>query len=341
MRLLDQVAQSRVPLKLALENHAGRHFEVTGASQFSSDMARCPLRFVMGDDLARASAELAFADGARLVDWLDLLHMPAQQLWVEWNDEVHKRVMFETHSTPEFDPGAVGRRVGMLLQSGVDGLTAIGRTFWIDASCDASANVTVSPLETHFDFRAGFEPSEIEREDSALGFLQVRDGRYAAMASLMHHVRFRFDQSWSTFYNAAASTTAQKDEVLRDSLATVARDAPFILAFLLLLSARNATRSVPICRTAINRKRSAHGRAFLLDHVEVNACLDAAGGAESDGEIDGRQSPRLHHVRGHLVRRDQRIFWRVPHLRGSASRGMVRSRTVCLAFSRQREDARI
>jgi hypothetical protein len=36
------------------------------------------------------------------------------------------------------------------------------------------------------------------------------------------------------------------------------------------------------------------------------------------------------------VRRDNRIFWRVPHLRGSAARGMVRSRTICLSFARPR-----
>jgi hypothetical protein len=50
----------------------------------------------------------------------------------------------------------------------------------------------------------------------------------------------------------------------------------------------------------------------------------------------GRQSPRLHHVRGHLVRRDHRVFWRIPHLRGSGFRGAVRSRTVCLSFGRPR-----
>jgi hypothetical protein len=41
-------------------------------------------------------------------------------------------------------------------------------------------------------------------------------------------------------------------------------------------------------------------------------------------------------VRGHLVRREDRVFWRVPHLRGSAARGMVRSRTVCLSIAQPR-----
>jgi hypothetical protein len=49
-----------------------------------------------------------------------------------------------------------------------------------------------------------------------------------------------------------------------------------------------------------------------------------------------RHPPRLHHVRGHIVRREDRIFWRKPHLRGDASQGQVRSRTVCLSFARGR-----
>jgi hypothetical protein len=99
---------------------------------------------------------------------------------------------------------------------------------------------------------------------------------------------------------------------------------------------------MPVSRSAINRKRLANGRAPLLDHIEVNASLDAVSTGEATGEGSGRLSPRLHHVRGYLVRRENRVFWRVPHLRGSGARGAVRSRTVCLAFtSRTDQEARI
>jgi hypothetical protein len=43
-------------------------------------------------------------------------------------------------------------------------------------------------------------------------------------------------------------------------------------------------------------------------------------------------------VRGHLVRRDSCVYWRMPHLRGSGARGMIRSRTVFLSFARPRAD---
>ena len=158
------------------------------------------------------------------------------------------------------------------------------------------------------------------------------------MASLLDHVRFRFDDAWAAYYRAAATDPEARSHVIRTTLAAVARDVPLLLAFFLLLSAKDATRCIAVSRAAINRKRRALGRMALLDHIEVRASLDAVREPESRAaEIDGRQSPRLHHVRGHLVRRDNHVFWRTPHLRGSALRGMVRSRTVCLSFARPHE----
>jgi len=99
---------------------------------------------------------------------------------------------------------------------------------------------------------------------------------------------------------------------------------------------------MPVSRAAINRKRLANGRGPLLDHVESERVARAVSTAEHSDDGSGRQSPRLHHVRGHLVRREQRVFWRVPHLRGSGTRGAVRTRTVCLSFARRAEhEARV
>jgi hypothetical protein len=337
MRLLDRVASSRGPLFLGLKDHPAVRFEVTAPSHFAARIAECPLRFVLGDDLTRASAELAFADGARLSDCLDLLRVPARQLWVEWNDEVHRRVIQETRWTADYDRAASGRREGVFLQGSADGYGAVMRTFWAHAG-DDDTEVTMSPLETHLDLRGEFAESSDIAGILSGGFAGVTEQADPAMASLLDHVRFRFDGSWLTYYRAAATHAGTQREVVHGSLAAVTWDVPLLLAFFLLLSAKDATRSVPVSRTVINRKRLARGRTPLLDHIEVSASLDAGHDAESaDAHLEGRQSPRLHHVRGHLVRRGQRIFWRVPHLRGSGSRGMVRSRTVCLAFTRPRD----
>jgi len=339
MRLLDRVARCRVPLSLPAR-HGATPVAVAGPSRFAAQMAACPLRFVLGDDLTRASAELAFADGARLAGCLDLLRMPAPHMWIEWNDEAHKRVIHETQSAAEFDAAAVGRKVGMLLQASANGLTAVGRTFWADAADDECADVTLSPLETHIDLRGEFMDVAHSRDVLSGGFVDVTHGGNSATASLLDHVKFRFEESWADYYREAAGNADFKRRLINESINAIAWDAPFLIAFLLLLSAKDATRSIPVSRAAINRKRLTNGRAPLLDHIEVNASLDAVSTVESSGDLSGRHSPRLHHVRGHLVRREQRVFWRVPHLRGSAARGTVRSRTVCLAFARKGDQER-
>jgi len=332
MRLLDRLARCQEPMLLALDGNPEIPFEVTSPSRYASRVAACPLRFVLGDDLTRASAELAFADGARLAGCLDLLRIPAPDMWVEWNDEVHQRVIYDTQSAADYDAAASGRRVGVLLQGSRDGYSAVARTFWADAGADERSEVTMSPLETHIDLRGEFaEPSAIPGVLSG-GFAAVTDPADPAIASLLDHVRFRFDDPWAAYYRAAATSPVARHHVVHASLAAVARDIPLLLAFFLLLSAKDATRSIPVSRSAINRKRLAHGRAPLLDHLEVRASLDVQDSDSAGLEVVGRQSPRLHHVRGHLVRRDNRVFWRIPHLRGSATRGMVRSRTVCLSF---------
>jgi hypothetical protein len=334
MRLLDSVARCHGPLVIPSALDAAVPFEVTGPSRFAAQVAGCPLRFVLGDDLTQASAELAFADGARLVGCLDLLRMPAQNLWIEWNDEVHKRVIHETQSAANPDLATSGRKVGILLRASPNGFAAIGRTFWTDATSDESAEVTVSPLETHFDLRGEFEQAH-GMDPLSGAFVDATHSRNFATATLLGHVRFRFDESWADYYRPAAEHAQFLQRLITESVNSIAWDAPLILAFLLLLSAKDATRMAPVSRAAINRKRLANGRSPLLDHIEVNASLDALAANEPSGESSGRQSPRLHHVRGHLVRRDDRVFWRVPHLRGSGTRGAVRSRTVCLSFARQ------
>jgi hypothetical protein len=196
-------------------------------------------------------------------------------------------------------------------------------------------------LETHFDLRGEFADAK-DQDILSGGFVDATHGSNAATASLLDHVRFRFEESWAGYYREAAADADFKRRLINDSINSIAWDAPFVLAFLLLLSAKDATRLAPVSRAAINRKRLANGRAPLLDHVEVNASLDAVSTAESTGDGSGRQSPRLHHVRGHLVRRENRVFWRVPHLRGSSFRGAVRSRTVCLSFARKNDhEARV
>jgi hypothetical protein len=336
MRLLDLVAQCREPTFITALAGGAQPIKVSGPSDFAHTIVGCPLRFVVADDLTRASAELAFADGDRLASCLDLLRIPAPLLWVEWSDAVHQQVIYESGVVPACDPDAGGRRVGVLLRSSLTGRSAIARTFWSVAAADGQHEARMSPLETYIELDGGFEPTTVDAVAMLSGhYAGVTYGGDAGVAALLERVRFQFDDQWLNYYRVAAPDLNERQAIVRASLAAVASDIPLLLAFFLLLNAHGATRRMPVARGILNRKRLERGRAPLLDHVEVHASLPELSAAHEEvATVGSRRAPRLHHVRGHLVRREDRVFWRTPHLRGSARQGVVRSRTVCLSFGR-------
>lgn len=335
MRLLDLVAQCRDPFIILPRGHGVQPMKVSGPSDFAHAIVECPLRFVIADDLTRASAELAFADGDRLAGCLDFLRFPAPLLWVEWNDAVHQQVICECGIVSQRDPDAFGRRVGVLLRSSLGGRCGMARTFWSVGNADGHCEAQMSPLETYIFLDDRFESAG---EPDALlqgRYVSVTHGGDAAVADLLQRIRFQLDDKWLNYYRATAPDACERDTIARASLAAVAHDMPVLLAFCLLLNAHGATRRMPVSRSILNRKRIRRDRAPLLDHIEVKASLPALSPAKQEAAAAAsRRSPRLHHVRGHLVRREDRVFWRTPHLRGNAHQGVVRSRTVCLSFGR-------
>jgi hypothetical protein len=335
MRLLDLVAQGRDPLIIMPRTHPGRPVTVCGPGDFAHTIIDCPQRFVIADDLTRASAELAFADGDRLAGCLDLLRFPAPLLWVEWSDAVHQQVICECGVVSQPDPDATGRRVGVLLRASPTGRSATARTFWSAAAPDGQCEAQMSPLETCIDLDDKFEPTTDPEAMLRGHCASVTHGGDAGVADLLRRVRFRFDDRWLHYYAAAVPDANERRRIARSSLGAVAHDIPLLLAFFLLLNAHGATRRMPVARGTLNRKRLERDRAPLLDHIEVHASLPELPPAQEESAAVGfRRPPRLHHVRGHLVRREDRVFWRTPHLRGSAFQGVVRSRTVCLSFGR-------
>jgi hypothetical protein len=334
MRLLDLVAQYRSPFVITPPGGAAPML-MNGPSDFARRVAGCPLRFVIEDNLTRASAELAFAEGDRLAGCLDLLRFPAPQMWVEWSDAIHQEVICQCGIVRQQDMNAGGRQVGLLLEASPCGKSAVARTFWSVPNSAGERDVIMSPLETHIHLEERFEP--------AMSAIEMLGGEFASVfcdepgvAELLERVRFRFDDSWSKYYRINTVDTQTQESVARSSLAAVAHDIPLLLAFFLFLNAKGATRAIPVQRAQLNRKRHARDRPPLLDHVEVHASLPTHSSAGSEEHLAQftRRPPRLHHVRGHLVRREDRVFWRTPHLRGSARQGVVRSRTVCLSFAR-------
>jgi len=308
-----------------------------GAHHFADAVRTCPLRLVLADDLIQYTTQLAYAEGERLSGCLDLIHVPAQQLWLEWLDATRQSTLREvpwcatTSCSSLTHRGCSSvRRTGVLIAADPAGRAGTMRTFW----STHNEQVYSAALLTDFDLDRVMRPAlEIDAVFSGAAFGVVIPVE-AALDELLSHVCFRLDPAWANYYSAADLTESQQLLVLREVLGTMAFDMPMILALFLLFAAKDGLQRRAAELERLNRARRRSGKRALLEHIEVRAPI-AAGyrcPAAIAADAGRRRGPRLHHVRGHITRRGDKVFWRVPHLRGSARLGVVRSRTVQLSF---------
>src|SRR5262249_40658672 len=136
---------------------------------------------------------------------------------------------------------------------------------------------------------------------------------------LLSHVCFRLDPAWVNYYRAADLMVSQQSLVLRELLGTMAFDMPMILALFLLFAAKDGVQRRTADLERLNRARRCSGKRPLLEHIEVRAPIAVSYQCPAwhAANANRRRGPRLHHVRGHIVRRGDKVFWRLPHLRGS------------------------
>lgn len=331
MNLIDSVAQCRTPLIVG-DDSSGRATALNNTADCAAAVAACPLRYVLSDNLTRLCADLAYSKGAGTVACADLLRMPAESLWVEWCNEPWNDAL-QQYGFPLIPAGTqwVGRR-GAWIRASRDGRAGLLRTFW----SAGGAEVLASSVEAYFDFdtQPGEEPEPLDRAAGCAG--RVHDSARAGAEDILERCfRFRYEQSWSEYYGSAALSRERSFALWRHAVGTIAIDVPMLLTFFLLLATRNGLPQSAQSREQLNRRRLRGGKAPLLDHIAVHAPLLPQYRDRSGEEpYRARSSPRLHHVRGHLVRRGSQIFWRVPHLRGNARYGSVHSRTVVWTFDR-------
>jgi hypothetical protein len=301
-------------------------WRLSAAGDFARALEQCPLRYVLCDDVVRTCIALGYSEGEELRGCRDLLHLPAERVWVEWDEAVRREALARAlpACAPADDRAIV--RAGALISARPHGRAGSLRTFWLPR---AEPRVPLlAPVETLLDFEGG--PAGGAPEALLAGqAVAVREPDHAQLDALLQCASFRLDPSWQRYYQNVARDAATRAEVGRRSLAAVAFDIPMLLALLLLLSVRSGVIQVPMCPARLNAKRARLGRRPLLEHLEVSCVVPAARPPRAaDGLRGVRRAPRLHHVRGHIVRRRNTLYWRGPHWRGHARLGSVRSRTV-------------
>ena len=334
MRLLDRIALCNQPYIVA--SNTGQLTRLAGAADLHSAVSRCPLRFVMSDELTALCTDLAYSKGTSLYDCLDLIRIPAESLWVEWSDRPWRERLRQFGFASEDDPPQAGGRRGLLLRASKDGLRGTARAVWTVG--DGDMDVLASAMEAHFYLDGDSAVESTARGESPHPErLYVRDERADPNSSLTQCFHFEFERSWEAYYRDHVRSPAEYRKIQLHSAGAVASAVPVLLAFLLLLNTRDGLpqRAPPLDR--LNRARAQTAKRPLLDHIEVRAplCQAPATAAQPRCPAAGRRAPRLHHVRGHLMRRANQLIWRSPHVRGSARVGAVRSRTVTWTLERR------
>jgi hypothetical protein len=338
MRLADCIAQCRTPF--IVENaRDGSITHLNNAAAFAKDIGGCATRYVLSDELARLCTALAYSKGASTLACADLLHVPAERVWVEWAEAPWRNELARYGFSSPIDSAGSGRR-GAFIQSTPQGRRGLLRTFWVDG--ESEKNVLSSSMEACFDFDAceGEDPGVFGRRQQSS--IRVSDAAAGDADILRRCFRFRFERSWQDYYDRAQLTPVQASALSRHALGTIAIDIPVMLAFFLLLATRPGLPRRPLMLERLNKARARSGKTPLLEQIEVFAPLlpeyKAGGGS---GLEASRRSCRLHHVRGHLVRRGSKLFWRVPHLRGNARAGSILTRTVTWQFEPAFSSSRI
>lgn len=298
MYLMDCIAQAprRVEFRDGL---TGRNLNLPGAGACRDDVVSTPVRYVMDDAITALCADMVRSRQDFLSEAIDIFRAPFPEFWVEWNETVRARLLADQ---PPASHAPACSRAGILVRMDPSERSGTLRVFWSrdGQSCDINPAILEFDLDAVRSYQSGWAlkaPSN-------------------ALQGIFDTVSVRVDPEWDAYYRQRANSPAHLRDLLAQTVGPAALDFPFMLAFVFLLMAQ--VREIP--RTdlsALNRRRVQSGKPELLEHVALtHTMFDAATESGSGTSVFDRAGPRLHLVRGHLVRRGDKIFWRSSHFRG-------------------------
>ncbi|HEY4032227.1 MAG TPA: hypothetical protein VGM25_17910 [Caulobacteraceae bacterium] len=293
MRLLDQIALAREPV--VIQRPSGQVLRLPGAGSRAGELAAAPLRYVLDPAASQQCAAFIGWNEGMFDPRNELLRVFADRFWLEWRQ-------------PDGEgPRDAAPRAGILVQAEGKGRRGVVQSFWeapgrepemAQARVEFDFDLPISGRANHWD---------VHRLTTARG---------GALARLVDHLLVRIEPQWLPELSAAGPQALR--QAAGRICAVVWRDLVFALAFSALLVSTDRLAPTPVERERLNRQRAKRGKPLLLDHTEVTLSLgdDFQTGAGGQGGGGSSRPRRLHYVRGHMVRRYGKVFWRMSHLRG-------------------------
>lgn len=277
-----------------------------GGQQRVSAATAAVVRYVLDLDASAACGQLIRSgDGLFDVDNL-MFRMPADTFWLE---------LFEERTAAMVGPN---RKIGYLVETWGD-----GRSGTISPYMETNEGLRREvPVKIQFDLTGKLTPRKGQHE--------ISHPHMDHLADLLRHCVLIPD------YDRVARLSSpglKSSDALRELAEGVWYALPLMFAFVALLNSPQVVETRQSDLTKLNRARVRRGRAPLMDHVEVRMALGETSGGSGSGGNSLRSPPRLHVVRGHLVHRDGKTFWRQAHLRGDSHKAIV-AKTVRVTAGR-------
>ncbi len=298
-RLVDKVISSSAEITVCADD--GKRFTLTSVGARASDISAVYSRYMLRKEVSDWCCELVRSSDPYLHPQNPFLRMPSERFWLEWTAE---------------GPGQ--GKMGMLVHAAPNGRSGVITGYYERA--DGQADLLI--LDTHFDL-----DGPIVRGMNDIDRFGFRNADHPQLNPLFAHSVAVLDPSWTPYLRHTRRGTFRQS--VTECIEHGWHLLPFVLAFSALMQSQGTLRAIPSDLARLNRRRSRQGRPELQEHLEVRLDLSRQTAAVERGATPGssRAAPRLHYVRGHVVHRRGRSFWRAPHLRGRADAAIM-TRTV-------------
>lgn len=292
-RLFELVASA--PAEIVVQSDAGQRFRLAGVGAQTAAVRDAPLRFVLDQDVSARCR-----DRVRMPVSFDLgcerLRLPAPACWIEWfADDVPGR--------------PVGQRIGAFIEADANGRRG-QMTCYFELPGDRADHVVMS---AKFDF-------EQPLAKRAPRQCRIRHDEMRHLAPLFEHVLGVIDRGWWRWINRTPGGAASEVRYLASAMWFC---VPMTLAFLELLDDRRQRIEAGTRAASTRRYMERSIASPPLDvrlapdgFAEVSLTLGARQAQRAGSANATRSHPCMHLVRGHLVTRGGKTFWRRSHQRG-------------------------
>ncbi len=329
-RLIDKMMGYSLPATV-ISNDNQRTYTLSGAADIAAILHNTPIRYVLDREVTRFCADLACKNADFLQQCLDLVRLPAHQFWVEFDEDERLATLArqtpgrcaQVGGQPQPSPLA-GGRFGMMVSANEEETGGTATVCWSRSAKDPHPEVSPAQIEFHLRDRTAPNPGDATNGVAPLANPLPSVSRLNTFANL------RIEPGWLRYYKAEAKTPERYAAALSTLSGQMWFDWALLAAFLVSLNIKGGLSQRPVPEAAAISGRRRLIAPHRPAHIEVTASLFGQTQDASRPATDARSGKRLHYVRGHLVRRGGRIFWRSSHLRGDISIAPPGTRTVAM-----------